>query len=84
MDSKKPLSEQLKAATAPNGGVNVKTPSGAIVQYPPGVVRLAADIDRGVYIEGLKAGCVLATDADIAALKIENDARDAERAASED
>ncbi len=78
-DQNQSLRDQLQASTEPNGRVNVVTAKGDIVGYPPGTVRLVADVENGVHLVGLKPGARLATAADIEKKVKDNAARDAKR-----
>jgi hypothetical protein len=55
---------QLAAASRKDGILAVN-PKGDLVRLRPGSVRLAASVDKGTYLEGLKEGWRLASDADL-------------------
>ena len=57
---------QLEAATRKDGILAINT-RGDLVRLRPGTVRLAASIDKGAYLEGLKDGWRLASEADLKA-----------------
>lgn len=71
----------LKTATQLNGSVLVVGPSGDLVHVRPGVISLAASVERGVEIVGMKPGFRLATAADIAEKQAAHKAKMAKRAA---
>jgi len=86
-EDKNPAAE-LEAATvrSENGGVRgvrVVGPSGQMVLAPPGTVVLAASVGKGVYIEGLKEGWSLASEADEKKRAAENMKKDADAALAE-
>lgn len=58
--------KQLKDATQLNGSVLLINPRGDLVHARPGVVSLAASVERGVEVVGLKPGFRLATAEDVA------------------
>ncbi len=64
-------------------GVRVQNPRGDIVLDSRGEIRLAASVERGVYIEGLKDGWKLASAKDEADRKAANEKAKAARAAAE-
>jgi hypothetical protein len=55
---------QLAAATRKDG-ILALNPKGDLVRLRPGSIRLAASVEKGLYLEGLKDGWRLATDADL-------------------
>lgn len=67
-DDKKPAKPDAKAqlAAATRGdGILALNPSGSLVRLRPGSVRLAADVEHGTYLVGLKEGWKLAGEADV-------------------
>jgi hypothetical protein len=58
--------QQLAAATTADG-ILALNPGGDLVRLRPGSVTLAADVERGTYLVGLKDGWKLATSADVKA-----------------
>lgn len=56
--------KQLEAATVP-GGILAINPNGGLVRLQPGSVKLAASVERGVYLDGLKEGWRLAGAEDV-------------------
>jgi hypothetical protein len=58
--------DQLAAATTADGILAIN-PGGDLVRLRPGSVKLAADVERGTYLTGLKDGWKLAAPADVKA-----------------
>ena len=61
-------------------GYRAFSPDGHLVVLRPDAIRLAASVERGTFVEGLKPGWKLATEADEAKVAAESKKRDAERA----
>lgn len=64
-------------------GYRAFSPDGHLVVMRPDAIRLAASVEQGTFIEGLKPGWKLATEADEKRVAEENQKKDAARAASE-
>src|SRR6187397_2858435 len=76
--------EAFEAAAVRNDSGKVRgyrafSPDGRLVVLRPDAIRLAASVEKGTYIEGLKDGWKLATEADEKRVAAENEKRDQAR-----